>query len=60
MPPAGFEPATPADKRPQTYALDPTNIGINSVTPIQQNSVRYHSMTSKSSKTINIVLGNYV
>jgi hypothetical protein len=30
MPSAGFEPATPATKRPQTYALDraATEVGI--------------------------------
>jgi hypothetical protein len=28
MPLAGFEPATPATKRPQTYALDRTATGI--------------------------------
>ena len=28
MPPAGFEPATPAGERPQTYALDRSATGI--------------------------------
>jgi hypothetical protein len=28
MPRAGFEPATPATKQPQTYALDRATIGI--------------------------------
>jgi hypothetical protein len=30
MPRAGFEPATPADKGPQTYALDRAVTGIES------------------------------
>jgi hypothetical protein len=28
MPSAGFEPATPTTKRPQTYALDRSSTGI--------------------------------
>ena len=28
MPPAGFEPATPASERPQTYALDYAAAGL--------------------------------
>jgi hypothetical protein len=28
---AGFEPATPATKRPQTYALDSTATGIGKI-----------------------------
>jgi hypothetical protein len=28
MPPAGFEPATPATKRPHTYVLDRVATGI--------------------------------
>jgi hypothetical protein len=31
MPPAGFEPAIPANERPQTHALDSTAIGIGHV-----------------------------
>jgi hypothetical protein len=31
MPSAGFEPATPATKRPQTYALDRAATGIGAV-----------------------------
>jgi hypothetical protein len=31
MPSAGFEPATPATKRPQTYALDRAATGIDFV-----------------------------
>ena len=60
---AGFERAIPAGKRPQTYALDLEATGISSVTSIQRNSVIYHSMSKrlviKSSKTINILFGNY-
>jgi hypothetical protein len=31
MPPVGFEPAIPASKRPQTYALDRPGKGIGTV-----------------------------
>jgi hypothetical protein len=31
MPAAGFEPATPATKRPQTYALDRAVTGIGKI-----------------------------
>jgi hypothetical protein len=33
MPPAGFEPAIPAGKRPQTYVLDHTATGIGIRSP---------------------------
>jgi len=59
----GFESAIPAGKRPQTYALDLAATRISSVTSIQHNSVRYHSMSKrlviKSSTTINILYCNY-
>jgi hypothetical protein len=34
MPRAGFEPATPATKRPQTYALESAATGIGEYTYI--------------------------
>jgi hypothetical protein len=34
MPPAGFEPATPTNERPQTHALDRAATGIGSVPPL--------------------------
>jgi hypothetical protein len=63
MPTAGCESAIPAGKRLQTYALDLAATEISSVTSIQPNSARYHSMRErlliKSSMIINILLGNY-
>jgi hypothetical protein len=48
MPSAGFEPATPATKRPQTYALDSaaTEVGskrLYGVTSISQNAAILYS-----------------
>ena len=39
MPPAGFEPAIPADERQQTHALDRTATGVGLVFVFKQNQM---------------------
>jgi hypothetical protein len=51
MPPAGFEPATPATERPQTHALDraATGIGLNTIRD------KKHNILIENLKTNNLV-----
>jgi hypothetical protein len=49
MPRAGFELATPATKRPQTYTLDRAATGIDSV---HGTSTKFHKVVTTGSKAI--------
>jgi hypothetical protein len=48
MPQAGFKPATPATKRPQTYALDRAATGIGDPKVQKLRIFRWHSSANLS------------
>jgi hypothetical protein len=52
MPRAGFEPATPATKRPQTYALDHAATGIGSFGSSICEIVGSHVLTCVSTNVV--------
>jgi hypothetical protein len=52
MPPVGFEPAIPASKRPQTYALDRAANGIGALPLLLQLFIELPCLLSYSSNII--------
>jgi hypothetical protein len=47
MPSAGFEPATPATKRPQTYALDRVVTGIGAILEYRKKMISHFGMIER-------------
>ena len=52
MPPAGFEPAIPASKRPQTHALEQAATGIGG----EYNVPKYEFLLTELQNTITILI----